>query len=68
MSNIILNIESRTIDTIGTTEFVIVSGETVLNRFARLADAIEIRNRYVTDHNNGKSDRTAFVGNTVTIG
>jgi hypothetical protein len=66
--NIILNIETRTTGTTGIIEFVIVSGETVLNRFARIADAIEIRERYVRDHNNGKSNRTAFIGNTVTIG
>jgi len=63
--NIILNIETRTTGTTGIIEFVIVSGETVLNRFARLADAIEIRERYVREHNDSKSDRTAYVGYTV---
>ncbi len=66
--NIILDIETRTTGTSGISEFVIISGETVLNRFARLADAIEIRERYVRDHNNSKTGSTAFIGTTVTIG
>ena len=65
---IVLDIVTRKIGVTDIDEFVIVSGETVLNRTARLSDAIGIRERYVVDHNLTDSPRTAFIGETPTTG